>query len=136
MGRPDDLRRKRELKELEELRTKDQAQIGMLKDILEKQGELIDKFLSGSSTTETVSTGGLTKEDLLDALSNINIGSDILPEDPNKPKVGDFYINPSEEMKVKNSNLDRSSLEEKKVSSDNSDVEKLKRLLGKREDDK
>ena len=103
---------------------------------IDKQNKLIDKFLSKDFLGEKESPGGLTKQDLLEALSSINISSDGIVEDPNKPKVGDFYINPSEEIKIKESNLDRSNLEEKKVSSDNSDVEKLKKLLGKLEDDR
>jgi hypothetical protein len=134
MGRPDDVRRRKELKELEQLRSKDSSEINVLKDVVDKQNELINKILS--KDTKTSPANGLTKEELLEALSGINISVDGQVEDPNKPKIGDHYVNPSEGLKIKESNLDSAKLEGKKVSFDNSDVDKLKKLLHRKEDDK
>ena len=129
MGRPDDIKR-RQNKKTE--KSSDSIEIESLKEnvntLIEMQKILLERKDSGSS---------LSKEDLERLLASAGISqSDLEEEDPNKPKLGDFYINPASKINIKDSNLDNSKIQEKKVSSDNisKDVEKLKELLKKKGD--
>lgn len=116
MGRPAEIRRKKEEKE----KLDKEAAINELINLVKSQNEIIisltEKINSGTSFTHGVG-------------ESYNEGSS------GRPKMDEYFINPSDDIKVKDSNLSDKKEDEKMVVDNLEDsAKRLRDILNKRKD--
>lgn len=120
MGRPDDVRRRNQ--------TPSAGEVDILKDLVKQQADMI------KSLVETLSK--VQNQPINISLEKISTVSS-QPENPEthdpsfvpRPKMDDFFINPSPEIKITSSNIEENK--EEKIVQENVDeeAEKLKQMM-------
>jgi len=113
MGRPAEIRRRQEEKEKQEKA----SALKELTDLVKSQNDIINS--------------------LLEKLSEFNVhplnGDQPIVSSSNRPKLDEFFINPSTDIVVKDSNISDKKEDDKTISDNLDDAaKKLKDILGKR----
>ena len=124
MGRPDDMRLRVERKIREQEQKKRDNELETLKDVVKSQAEMIQ------SLTQALAKG-LTPPQVIVQTHPPNEQLDYDEEirDRNRPKMDEFFINPSQVMKVVDSNMDVNRKETVVNEDVDSEAQKLRDLL-------
>jgi hypothetical protein len=119
MGRPDDVRIKREKKN---------SEIETLKELVKQQSEMIKCLVD--TLTKSKDTPSVIIQNVPTRMGDHDIPGDERPLGIERPKMDSFFINPSSELKITDAaNLDKNK--EEKIVQENIDeeAEKLKALV-------
>lgn len=124
MGRPDDMRLRVERKIREQEQKKRDNELETLKDVVKSQAEMIQ------SLTQALAKGLTPPQVIVQTRPpNEQLDYDEEIRDRNRPKMDEFFINPSQVMKVVDSNMDVNRKETVVNEDVDSEAQKLRDLL-------